>query len=365
MNVGICFGGYCPLHKGHMDLIMQSKKQNDLTFVFVCGYDNEPRANIYDIPLMKRYRIISNFLSSEVVKVDYINDTELGLDESMSNENWEIWTRHVFDLITERYKVIPSKITWYIGEPSYKEQLEKTSWIRKACPYVKEKCVLIDRSKNKISGTMIRENPIKYWSNIAVPFRAYFSHNILITGTASEGKTTLTSDIGKYFGLPYSYEKGRDICLLKTDPEFTVKDFMYNIYEQHKYNEELICSPWNPGVFISDTDNFVTLMYAKAYAERDGFALSMGEYETLYRMAHEYIKTTKWDKIFLLKPKKKGIVDDGYRYMNDSDYEIRYKFYKHLKSLYDESGFEYEELDGNYYENYCRVKEYVEELYES
>ena len=181
---------------------------------------------------------------------------------------------------------------------------------------------------------------------------------------AEEGKTTLTRDIGKNFGLPYSYEKGRDNCLLKTDKEFTVKDFIYNIYEQHKYNEELICSPWNPGVFISDTDNFVTLMYAKAYAERPDFALSESEYETLYRLAHEYIKTTKWDKIFLIKPRPKGIVDDGYRYMGDSDYKIRVKFYNHLKSLYDEAGFEYEEIDGTYYENFLKVKEYIDSLYE-
>ena len=32
MNIGICFGGYCPLHRGHLDLIMESKKKNDLTY---------------------------------------------------------------------------------------------------------------------------------------------------------------------------------------------------------------------------------------------------------------------------------------------------------------------------------------------
>ena len=41
MNIGICFGGYCPLHRGHLDLIMKSKKTNDFTFVIVCGHDGE------------------------------------------------------------------------------------------------------------------------------------------------------------------------------------------------------------------------------------------------------------------------------------------------------------------------------------
>ena len=43
MKVGITFGGYCPMHTGHLDLIMRAKKENDLCYVIVCGYDNEPR----------------------------------------------------------------------------------------------------------------------------------------------------------------------------------------------------------------------------------------------------------------------------------------------------------------------------------
>ena len=42
-KVAICFGGYCPLHQGHMDVIMRAKKENDYCIVIVCGYDNEPR----------------------------------------------------------------------------------------------------------------------------------------------------------------------------------------------------------------------------------------------------------------------------------------------------------------------------------
>lgn len=205
---------------------------------------------------------------------------------------------------------------------------------------------------------------MKYWNKITPPFRAYFSKNILIAGTASEGKTTLCRDIGKYFSIPYSYEKGRDNCALKTDPEFTVKDFIYNIYEQHKYNEELICSPQNPGVFISDTDNMVTLMYAKAYAEREGFNVSKNDYETLVKLADAYDDTTFWNKIFLLAPHARAIVDDGERYMPDSDYEIRKQFFEDLKKLYDEHGYQYEVLTGNYYENFCKVRDYIRGLYE-
>lgn len=354
MRVGIAFGCYCPLHQGHLDVIMRAKKENDLTFVFVCGYDNDRGGDA--LPLIKRYRIIANYLKDDCVVVGKIDDTQLGLDESMSDSNWKIWVDEARSQM-EQYLVGESEVqyTWYVSEPEYKTAIEKLGI---------GECVLMDRTKNPVSGTLCRTKPLKYWHKITAPFRAYYSHNILITGTASEGKTTLTHDIGRYFSIPYSYEKGRDNCHLKTDPEFTIKDFMYNVYEQHKYNEELISSPSNPGVFISDTDNIVTLMYAYAYKDRPGFCINDEEYQTLYRMAKAYMQTTKWDKIFLIKPSKRGIVDDGERYMPDSDYEIRIAFYEKLKSLYDEFGYEYEELCGTYYSNFCTVRDYINKLYE-
>ena len=353
MNIGICFGGYCPLHTGHLDVIMKSKKLNDMTYVVVCGYDGDPRGDSIGLPLIKRYRITKNFLDDDTLKVVYVNDTELGLDESMSPSNWKIWTTAVRDKCGFTGD---ENITWYVGEPFYKERLETSCAFNCAVS-------LEDRSLNPISGTMIRENPLKYWNYIALPFRSYFSHNILLAGTASEGKSTLTRDIGKYYGIPYSYEKGRDNCHIKTDPEFNVKDFIYNIYEQHKYNEELINSLQNRGVFISDTDNMVTLMYANYYRKREGFDLTDDDYDVLYALTKAYRPTTKWDKIFLLKPKPKGIVDDGERYMPDSDYGIRCEFFEFLKSLYDKFGYEYEILDGDYYENFLTVRRYIDELY--
>jgi nicotinamide mononucleotide adenylyltransferase len=47
-NIGICFGGYCPMHQEHLDLIMKAKKENDICYVVVCGYTDEPRGNESD-----------------------------------------------------------------------------------------------------------------------------------------------------------------------------------------------------------------------------------------------------------------------------------------------------------------------------
>ena len=60
-NIGIVFGGFCPLHQGHLDLIMRAKKENDYAIVVVCGYDTDPIAEEAQLPLIKRFRIIHNY----------------------------------------------------------------------------------------------------------------------------------------------------------------------------------------------------------------------------------------------------------------------------------------------------------------
>lgn len=367
MNLGVAFGCYCPLHQGHLDLIMQAKRENDKALVFVCGYDNDKRNGEVWLDFDKRIQLIETFFSADpLIKVRCINDTVLGLDESFSEHNWEIWMDEACKQIVEEYGTTADKITFYVGEPSYQIQMLNYGIHHNTYNlniYIK----LVDRGRNLISGTEIRNNPQKCWNKIAEPFRPYFSHNILIAGTASEGKTTLVEDIAKYFGLPYSYEKGRDVYKYKanaTDEDFNAKDFMYNLYEQRKMNEECISSPMNPGIFISDTDNIVTLMYAKAYADRENFSLTSEEYEVLKGVAKIYAPTTKWNKIFLFKPTIPDIVDDGERYMADSDIEIRRKFFDTLTSLYDEFGYEYEILDGNYWDKFVKVRDYIDGLKE-
>ena len=372
MKIGITFGGYCPMHQGHLDLIMRAKKENDICYVVVCGYDNEPRADEIGLTLNRRFTLVKQmFKDDEQIRVIMVNDTKLGIDESQSESNWDIWLNCVQDQIEKienSNRFVANYIEeyiWYVGEESYVKSLEKRKYIpgeMNTFPCI-DKVVYVDRGINPISATMIRENPIKYWNKIAWPFRQFFSTNILITGTASEGKSTLTRDIATYFGLPYSEEYGRTYMEYygKSDTDLTVTDFQEFLIEQRRDTQKKITSSGNCGIVISDTDNLVTLMYAKAYVEDNNIDLTEEDYNTLEQLAWNIKRGIQWDKIFLLPPKN-TFVDDGTRYMEQSSMEERTKNYNRLVNLLKQFGWwdKVEVIDGNFLENFNSVKNYIE-----
>ena len=345
-KIGIVLGCFCPLHQGHLDLIMRAKKENDLCYIIVCGYEGDRGGNL--LPLEKRYRYVcQEFANDENIKVIKVNDTELGIDESYSLSNWYLWLEDVNKKMGGDFS---HQRIWYVAEKEYKSSLNQCG----------EEVVYVDRKNNLISGTKIRENPVKYWNKIAPTFRKIFSQNILIVGTASEGKTTLTQDIGRYFGIPYSIEMGRNrmVETTKSDEELDFADFHYNLYEQNKLNANLIDNYNNRGIIISDTDNLVTLMYAKKYAEEKNFKLTNEEYKVLHNIVKEQSKYIKWKKVFVLPPKNK-FIDDGLRCMEHKDIQNRKELFNHLIELLNEFGYDYEILNGNYYENFLNVKNYI------
>ena len=368
-RVGIVFGSFAPLHQGHLDLIYRAKKENDGgAIVIVCGFEGdkgEPK-----MPHSKRYRYVREFFADDdLVAVYAINDTEIGADKYPNGwETWlkefnRIWAQAVKPTWVERKtevfsgaeQIMPERV-WYVGDREYYDDLTERN----------ENAILVDRvADNPICATMIRQNPIKNWDKITFPFRRIFSHNILICGTASEGKSVLTTDLGKYFNMPYSYEWARDYmrdsCV--SDWELDGADYMAFLEGQYNLNKSLINSPSNHGVFFADSDSMVTRMYAEYYAKDPTCALTQEEFEKITVMADELTRKSRWDKIFLVAPH--GVfVDDHERYMAHSGMKERQELFDILCENIKRSGNwdKVTILKGNYYENFMAVVNYVREV---
>ena len=358
-SVGVVFGSFAPLHQGHLDLIMQAKKENDGgCIVIVCGYDGdkgEPR-----MPHKKRYRYVREFFADDdLVAVYAINETEI--NAAPYPNGWTPWLNEFDRIWCKAIKSVtePERV-WYVGDEDYYNDLTNL-WNQKA--------VLVDRkATNPISATMIRENPIKYWDKITFPFRRVFSTNILICGTASEGKSVMTTDLGKYFNAPYSYEYARDYMKESYVSEWELDgaDYLALLEGQYNLNKKLINSPANHGIFFADSDSMVTRMYAEHYTKDDDCAITQEEFEKVAVLADELTHKCKWDKIYLLCPH--GVfVDDHERYMAHSGMKERHELFNILCNNIKASGNwdKVTILDGGYWNNFKRIVEDVKEIIEN
>ena len=360
-SIGVVFGSFAPLHQGHLDLIMRAKKENDGgCIVIVCGYDGDKGEPL--MPHNKRYRYVREFFADDdLVAVYAINDTELNLDQYPNG--WIGWMRE-FERIWDKAASVnnpdfPDRV-WYVGDEIYYNDLINM-W--------HEKAILVDRkADNPISATMIRQNPIKHWDKITRPFRRVFSTNILICGTASEGKTTLTSDLGKYFNAPYSHEYARDYmkesCVSEWELDET--DYLAFLDGQYNLNKQLINSAGNNGIFFADTDSMVTRMYAEYYVQDKNLNLSDEEFQHIAVAADAITKKCRWDKIYVLCPHGK-FVDDNVRYMGHSGDNERQALFEILLKNIEASGNmdKVTILDGGYWNNFKTIVNDVKEIIEN
>lgn len=366
-RVGVVFGSFAPLHQGHLDLIYRAKKENDGgCVVIVCGFDGDKGEPL--MPHAKRYRYVREFFADDdLVAVYAINDTEIGAP--MYPNGWPKWLEEFERIWAKAIAItatdVPGRVAplmtrpervWYVGDHEYFLDLAERG----------EKAILVDRiADNPICATMIRQNPIKHWDKITFPFRRLFSHNILICGTASEGKSVMTTDLGKYFNAPHSEEFAREYMRESCVSEWELDgaDYLALLDGQYRTNKRLINSSGNHGVFFADSDSMVTRMYAEHYSKDPTCAITPEEFERVAVLADEITRKCRWDKIFLVAPH--GVfVDDHERYMAHSGMNERQKLFDILCENIKHSGNwdKVVVLRGSYYENFMTIVEYVREV---
>ena len=171
-RVGITFGCFIPLHKGHLSIIKQAETENNSVILGVTGHDMDRGRDV--IPFLRRIQLMHTiFACHSNISIAEVDDRSIGLTGTFSLSAWEAWCRELF-YTAGYYPDDPHcEFHWYIGEKDYIEKIQVL--------YPQHHFHLMDRSIIPISGTAIRENPEKYGGYIHPVFLDYLKKNGQIT----------------------------------------------------------------------------------------------------------------------------------------------------------------------------------------
>lgn len=338
---GIVPGRFLPPHRGHLNAILQASTKCEKLYVVVCENKGNVKqcldAGIKPMPIELRAKWLSEELSElDHIKVLMLDETKLDIPEYPFG--WESWSNALHDLV-------PDGDVIFGGEEDYKEGYTKYF------PNVVYEIYDCNRTKYPISATKIRENPYKNWDYILGAARPHFAKKVLIIGTESCGKTTLTKMLAKTFHTSWAREEGRYYSTKYfggNEDVFSIDDF-FNIGWEQRQIEDHAFRNANKIVFC-DTDAIITQYYCEMY---------MGEQNPKLEV---FVDPNRYDLVIMMKPDVKW-VDDGFRWNSDS--EKRWALHEKLKKMYLDRGYSEDkiiEVGGDYSERFNTTIEISEAL---
>lgn len=345
-KVGIVFGTFAPMHRGHIDLIIKAKRICDSVKVIVSGREGD-RGDKIGLSLQKRFRYIREVFNDdslvEVLKLDEAN-------MPLMPEGWDVWLDELFNVSNTNKD---DDLLFFVNEDEYVEELQKRGFKTQS-----------EERNFGISASLIRENPFQYWRFIAQPFKRHFTKKVLVLGSASNGKTTLVKDLGLFYSAPTSLEYAREYQTTNNvrDDELTAKDYFYLLDGQYAQTSKAIDSKENKGLVIADTNSTVTKAYYDYYlGDSSDTDLDIKAVEHLYK---SLVTKEKWDLILFVQPTGE-YVDDGFRDMTMADEQIRRAFTDYLLKITKENHANTKliYLDEDYLGNYNKAIKEIETIY--
>lgn len=257
------------------------------------------------------------------IHVDLVDEAGL---ECFPDGDWKPWVDAVRKICGGKVDCI------YGGEPSY------TDWCKQWFPEAEYTLIDPKRTRWSISGTEIRDNPLEHWDYIIGAARPFFTKRILVAGTESCGKTTITKKLAKMYYTSWSEEFGRyysEKYLGGDETAFKSDDFKRIAYLQHEQDLEALRTANR--ICFFDTDATITFYYSEIYL---GFPV----YEV-----EDFIDPSKYDLVLFMSPEV-AWVPDGLRFLGDQ--KLRWDLHTKLLNLYIKYGFKDKivEIRGTSYE---------------
>ena len=241
MIKGFVFGKFLPFHNGHEALIRFALTQCDFLTVLICCSEKENvsgtirknwiETTLHDLP------------NVEVNVFDYL-ESDLPNTSVSSLDVSKIWSAAFLKMFPDYDLVITSEDYGnYIAE------------------FMGIKHITFDKSRKLIpvSATAIRHNLFKNWQFLPKSVKPHYAIKVVILGTESTGKTTLSKKLAEHFKCTMVAEAGRE--LIEDSNSFQFSDLNLVASEQFRRIDE--ATTGESALVIIDTDIHITKSYSE------------------------------------------------------------------------------------------------------
>ncbi len=314
-KLGVYFGRFLPPHRGHLYQIIEASTQCEKLVVVIS--DNATQTHelcqAAGLPTIT-YQLRKQWISQQVQDMEHIQVRVLDeTDIPAPPEGWPLWSERMKAVVAEHIDA------FFMGDGE--EQAILTQYFPDAVVELFDPA----RTRYPISATDIRNNILGNWHYILGSARPFFSKKVLIAGTESCGKTTLTKCLAKLYNTSWSEEVGRYYArdyLGNDETIFTDTDFFRIAHLQYEQDYQALRTA-NKVCFF-DTDATYTDYFSEIY---------LGHRNPL---VEAYIDHTKYDLMLYLLPDVKWVAD-GQRLNGEK--ERRMALSDRLLNMYHYHGF--------------------------
>jgi HTH-type transcriptional repressor of NAD biosynthesis genes len=241
------FGKFLPFHKGHEAMIHFALGKCDFLTVLVCASDKETiSGSIRKSWIEKTFPDQKNI---EIRILDYV-ESQLPNSSVSSKSVSEVWATVFKQLFPDYSLLITSEdYGYFVAEFMHIQHI----------PFD------IPKKLFPVSATSVRHDLLTNWAFIPEAVKRDLVLKVVIVGTESTGKTTLTEDLAAYFNCNKVLEAGRD--LIPDSNAFSIDDLQLVAREHAKRIES--AASGDSALVIIDTDIHITQSYCRFTFEKE------------------------------------------------------------------------------------------------
>ena len=240
MHKAFVFGKFLPFHKGHEAMINFAAGRCDLLTVLVCC------SNLETVSVSERKNwLVDTFYDRPniVVQIFEYDEDVLPNTSTTSADVSKVWAAAFKVLFPDYTTVVTSEgygslVAGYMG-------IEHMSFD-------------VGRRLFPVSGTQIRKDIAGNWRYLPDGVKESYALKVVILGTESTGKTTLTNQLARHFGCSSVMEAGRE--LIPDSNSFGMDD-LYKVAAKHA-EQISAAARGESALIIIDTDIHITISYA-------------------------------------------------------------------------------------------------------